>query len=376
MANFEQYGQIDVSLTEHQYPIIICRNGLQNPNLLRTIVTSSQILIVTNKTIAPLYLEHVQSAFKGTQCDSLILEDGEQYKNEKSLYAIYDVLIQKKHHRDTTLIALGGGVIGDITGFAASTYQRGVKFVQIPTTLLAQIDASIGGKTGINHISGKNMIGSFYQPQAVITDLMTLETLPEREFRAGLAEMIKYGLLSGGDFYNTLQRALHEGLTAQSPLLAQLILECCRIKAQYVETDEKEAGQRALLNLGHTFAHALETYTHYKQWLHGEAVAIGLYCAAVLSLEMQLVDKEFVLQVEQVLQLAGLPHKIPKNIDLILLKDLMKSDKKIKNQCLRFVLIKKAGDCYLEAGVTENCLYNALDAAVEENKNERGNDSV
>ncbi|CAM2787785.1 3-dehydroquinate synthase [Legionella steigerwaltii] len=364
MANFEVYDQVDVSLTEHQYPIIICRNGLQKFDFLRTIVTSSQILIVTNQTIAPYYLKQVQAAFADTQCDVLILKDGEQYKNQESLFTIYDALIQHKHHRDTTLIALGGGVIGDITGFAAATYQRGVKFVQIPTTLLAQIDASIGGKTAINHALGKNMIGSFYQPQAVIIDLATLNTLPEREFRAGLAEMIKYALLAGGDFFKLLNETLQQGLTAKSPQLPHLIAECCRIKAQFVETDEKEAGQRALLNLGHTFAHALETYTHYQQWLHGEAVAIGLYCATVLSHKMQLVDKQLVEQVEQILHNAGLPHKIPSTVNLKKLKELMQSDKKIKNNCLRFVVLKKPGDCYLEAGITEDCLYNALVEAV------------
>lgn len=376
MANFEVYEQVDVSLTEHHYPIIICRNGLQSLDFLQTIVTSSQILIVTNQTVAPFYLKYVQAAFSEIQCDVLILEDGEHYKNQQSLFAIYDALIQNKHHRDTTLIALGGGVIGDMTGFAASTYQRGVKLVQIPTTLLAQIDASIGGKTGINHALGKNMIGSFYQPQAVIIDLNTLNTLPEREFRAGLAEMIKYALLAGGEFFKLLSDAIQQGLTAKSAQLPQLIAECCRIKAQFVETDEKEAGQRALLNLGHTFAHALETYTQYQQWLHGEAVAIGIYCAAVLSHKMNLVNKQLVDQIEQILHYAGLPHKIPRTINLKKLKELMQSDKKIKNNCLRFVLIKKLGDCYLEAGVTEDCLYNALDAAVEENQNERGSNSV
>lgn len=330
MANFEVYEQVDVSLTEHQYPIIICRNGLQSPDFLQDIITSSQILIVTNQTIAPLYLKYVQAAFAKTQCDVLILEDGEYYKNQQSLFAIYDALIQNKHHRDTTLIALGGGVIGDLTGFAASTYQRGVKLVQIPTTLLAQIDASIGGKTGINHALGKNMIGSFYQPQAVIVDLNTLNTLPEREFRAGLAEMIKYALLAGGKFFKLLSDAVQLGLTPKSLQLPQLIAECCRIKAQFVEADEKEAGLRALLNLGHTFAHALETYTHYQQWLHGEAVAIGLYCAAVLSHKMHLVDKQLVEQIEQILQHAGLPHKIPRTINLERLKDLMQADKKLK----------------------------------------------
>ena len=262
MAKFELYEQVDVFLPGYQYPIIICRNGLSNPELLRSFVTSKQVLIVTNDTIAPLYLNYLKSAFTGIQCDVVILADGEEYKNQESLLAIYNALIQNKHHRDTTLIALGGGVVGDLAGFAASTYQRGIRFIQIPTTLLAQVDASVGGKTAINHPLGKNMIGSFYQPHAVIIDLNTLNSLPEREFRAGLAEMIKYGLLAGGDFLKQLLQALEHGLSAQSVELPNLIAQCCHIKAKFVETDEREAGQRALLNLGHTFAHALEAYTH------------------------------------------------------------------------------------------------------------------
>lgn len=365
MANFKTYDQIDVSLTGHHYSITICHDGLNYPDLLRNIVQSPQVLIVTNQTIAPLYLRYIQSAFTEVQCDVLILNDGEHYKNQQSLFVIYDALIQNKHHRDTTLIALGGGVIGDLVGFAASTYQRGVDLVQIPTTLLAQVDASVGGKTAINHPQGKNMIGSFYQPQAVLIDTATLTTLPEREFRAGLAEMIKYGLLAGGEFFKQLKEALKQGLTANNPQLPQLIAQCCRIKARFVEADEKERGQRAVLNLGHTFAHALETYTHYQQWLHGEAVAIGLYCAAVLSYKIGLIDQQLVEQVEYMLQDAGLPHKIPGSINLEKLRNLMSLDKKIKNNCLRFVLIKKPGDCYLEDQITEDSVFNALIAAVE-----------
>lgn len=365
MAKFEVYEQVDVSLPEYQYPIIICRNGLNHAELLRRIVTSQQVFIVTNQTVAPLYLNHLQAVFATIQCDVLILADGEEYKNKDNLFAIYDSLIQKKHHRDTTLIALGGGVIGDLAGFAASTYQRGIRFVQIPTTLLAQVDASVGGKTAINHPLAKNMIGSFYQPHAVIIDLNTLNSLPEREFKSGLAEMIKYGLLAGGDFLKQLFRALEHGLTAQSTELPKLIAQCCHIKAKFVESDEKEAGQRALLNLGHTFAHALEAYTHYKFWLHGEAVAIGLYCAAVLSRKLGLIDELDVGQVELMLRYAGLPHKIPRFIDLEKLRDLMSLDKKIKNNCLRFVVIQKPGTCYLDDKVTEDCLHNTLITASE-----------
>lgn len=365
MAKFEIYEQVDVSLPGYHYPIILCRNGLYKSDWLHRFVTSQQVLIVTNQTIAPLYLDRLQSLFAAVQCDVVVLPDGEKFKNKESLFAIYDSLIQNKHHRDTTIIALGGGVIGDIAGFAASTYQRGVNFIQIPTSLLAQIDASVGGKTAINHPSGKNMIGSFYQPQAVIIDLNTLITLPEREFKAGLAEMIKYGLLAGGDFLEQLMSALKEGLTAQHPQLPDLITQCCRIKARFVEADEKETGQRALLNLGHTFAHALEAFTNYQHWLHGEAVAIGLYCAAVLSFKTGLIDILLVEQIEYMLRCAGLPHKIPAFIDLDKLRELMSLDKKIKNNSLRFVVIQKPGACYLDDKITEDCLHNTLITAVE-----------
>lgn len=365
MAKFELYAEVDVSISGHQYPIIICRNGLIDADVINRFITSKQVLIVTNRTIAPLYLSFLQSTLSSRQCDVILLEDGEEHKNQRSLFAIYDSLIQNKHHRDTSIIALGGGVIGDITGFAASTYQRGVPFIQIPTTLLAQVDASVGGKTAINHPAGKNMIGSFYQPQAVIMDLNTLRTLPEREFRSGVAEMIKYALLVGGNFLKLIQEVLRQGLTVDNPQLPLLIAECCRIKAKIVEQDEKESGQRALLNLGHTFAHALETYTNYQRWLHGEAVAIGLYCVSVLSEKMGLLDKSVVGQVEQMLIDAGLPHKIPSTIDLSKLRDLMSLDKKIKNNCLRFVVIKKPGVCYLDDSVTEDCLHSTLINAVE-----------
>ena len=365
MANLESYAQVDVRLAEHQYPVIICRNGLNDSKLLMRFVASKQVLIVTNETVAPLYLERVRNCFSTIKCDVVVLPDGEEHKNQHSLFMIYDALIQNKHHRDTTLIALGGGVVGDITGFAASTYQRGVNLIHIPTTLLAQVDASVGGKTAINHPQAKNMIGSFYQPKVVLIDLQTLHSLPDREFKAGLAEVIKYGLLAGGDFLKTLNRALKQGLTAQSPDLALLIEQCCQIKARYVEGDEKEFGARALLNLGHTFAHALEAYTQYRQWLHGEAVAIGLYCAAVLSAKLKLNDGLLVEQVKQMLEFAGLPHQIPASINLKQLMDLMRLDKKIKEDCLRFVVIKTPGDCLLYDGVTQTCLVDTLTMVAE-----------
>jgi 3-dehydroquinate synthase len=245
-----------------------------------------------------------------------------------------------------------------------------VHLIHIPTTLLAQVDASIGGKTAINHSQGKNMIGSFYQPRMVLIDLNTLNSLPTREFNAGLAEIIKYGLLAGGDFLETLKQSLKEGLTAQSSKLPLLIEQCCQIKAHYVELDEKENGLRALLNLGHTFAHALEAYTHYQHWLHGEAVAVGLYCAAILSSKLKLIDASIIEEVKQLLVYARLPYQIPSNINLNKLQDMMRLDKKIKEDSLRFIVIKAPGDCCLYDRVTEACLYDTLTAAVEGDRNE------
>lgn len=365
MAKFNLYQELVIDLSRQEYPILIGQNALTDKDLLRRYVPSSQVLIITNETIAPLYLNYLQSAFADRQCDLLILKDGEAFKNQESLFTIYDLLIAKQHHRDTTLIALGGGVIGDITGFAAATYQRGVRFLQIPTTLLAQVDASIGGKTAINHPLAKNMIGSFHQPSAVIIDLNTLQTLPLREFRAGLAEIIKYALLAGGEFLDLVYKTLEKGLDSNTPELAQIISQCCEIKAGFVQEDERESGQRALLNLGHTFAHALEAYTHYKRWLHGEAVAIGLYCAALLSQVYAQFDEKALHLVDKMLMMAKLPNRIPREVDLDELRTLMSQDKKVKNKRLRFILIKAIGSCYIEDKVSEDNLRATLRDAVE-----------
>ena len=365
MAKFDPHNQIHVSMQGSEYTVTIYPGALRDENFLRNLVHSKQVLIVSNPTVAAFYLQDLKQVFAGIQCDTVLLPDGEQYKNQDSLTLIYNALLRGQHHRDTTLIALGGGVIGDITGFAAATYQRGVNFIQMPTSLLAQVDASVGGKTAINHPLGKNMIGSFYQPQAVLIDLHTLITLPKREFNAGLAEIIKYGLLVGGSFLEELQRALFAGISAQSEILLQIVADCCRIKANMVSVDEREHGIRALLNLGHTFAHALEAYTNYETWLHGEAVAIGLYCAALLSFEMGLIPRLAVEQVRNMLELAHLPYRIPSDVDLNQLKCLMALDKKVKNNQLRFVILRHLGSCYLEDKVPEACLERALMVAAQ-----------
>lgn len=366
MAKSEVYQELSVRMPTFDYPVIIGKDLLVESTILHQKVLSHQVLIVTNKTVAPLYLHYLLKIFSDRQCDVVILDDGEEFKTQHSLFQIYNTLIDKKHHRDTTVIALGGGVVGDISGFAASTYQRGVDFVQIPTTLLAQVDASVGGKTAINLPDAKNMIGTFYQPKAVIMDLNTLRTLPLREFRAGLAEIIKYAMLVGGDFLVEVHSALKAGLADNaSDKLPEIIAQCCKIKASFVEQDERESGQRALLNLGHTLAHALEAYTHYTRWLHGEAVAIGLYAVALLSCKYYKLDKNHLDLIDELLLLAGLPRRIPQDINLESLRALMDKDKKIKNNSLRFILIREMGDCYLQDKIPEAYIGTMLQCAVK-----------
>lgn len=367
MAKSELFRQLSVQLPAHRYPIYIGSKCLSDVDLLHRHVASRQVLIVSNETIAPLYLHYLLDAFKSFQCDTVVLPDGEAYKNQHHLFKIYNALINHQHHRDTTLIALGGGVIGDITGFAAATYQRGVRLIQLPTSLLAQVDASVGGKTAINLPHSKNMIGSFYQPHAVIIDMDTLASLPMREYRSGMAEIIKYSLLAGGDFLTVLQGILNRGIASSShETMANLIAESCKIKMAIVEQDERETGQRALLNLGHTVAHALEAYTSFEVWRHGEAVGIGLFCAALLSYQLGYMQHSDLLLIDGLLKAAGLPRRIPKAIDLHRLHALIRQDKKIQDQQLRFVLIKAPGDCFVVDSLTSSALQNALDGAVEE----------
>lgn len=357
---------LTVTLPQQSYPIYIGFGCLANHELLRQHLLAKQLLIVTNETVAPLYLAQVQDGLASYDCDVVILPDGETHKNLANLQRIYEKLLSNHHHRDTSLVALGGGVIGDITGFAAATYQRGVGLIQIPTTLLAQVDASVGGKTAINHPLGKNMIGSFYQPNAVIMDLATLASLPEREFRAGFAEIIKYAVLVGGDFVELVKTVLAQtNQGSSSHQLALLIEQCCLIKSRFVQSDEREMGERALLNLGHTMAHALEAHTQYQRWLHGEAVAIGLYCAALLSYHNGLLDAHDLALIDSLLAMAQLPRRIPRDLDLLSLCEWMRRDKKIKNGQLRFILIRGMGDCFLDTSVSEAHMFSVLTEAVE-----------
>ncbi|MBK1700039.1 3-dehydroquinate synthase [Thiococcus pfennigii] len=298
---------IEVALGERSYPIRIGTGLIGDPACYAPYLAGSQVLIVTNETVAPLYLEPVRAALAGRQVEAVVLPDGEQYKTLEVVGRIFDVLLGRRFARDCTLVALGGGVVGDMAGFAAACYQRGVPFIQVPTTLLAQVDSSVGGKTGVNHPLGKNMIGAFHQPRAVIADTATLDTLPDRELAAGLAEVIKYGLIRDAGFFAWLEARMG-ALRARDPAaLAEAIARSCRCKAEIVAADEREAGQRALLNLGHTFGHAIETGAGYGAWLHGEAIAAGMCLAADLSRRLGWLAGADVERIRALIAAADLP---------------------------------------------------------------------
>lgn len=357
--------RLKVELGNIQYPIFIESGNLSELSILRPYIKGHQVLIVTNETIAPLYLDKVMQGLSAYETDNIILPDGEAYKNTESLNLIYDKLVRNHYHRDATLIALGGGVIGDLCGFAASTYQRGVNFIQIPTSLLAQVDASVGGKTAINHPVGKNMIGSFYQPQAVLIDTSTLQTLKEREYNAGMAEVIKYAFISSIEMFNYVNAFIESSSPKNRSGIEELIYRCCSIKSQFVMADEKEHGIRALLNFGHTFAHALETVTDYKRWLHGEAVAIGMCCALRLSAHLKLCDSKYLSQLQRWLHRCSLPCWIPADIDVSDLMDAMHMDKKILNNKIRLILFRKPGDCFITNDIASRDISQMLLKSIE-----------
>ena len=343
---------ITVNLANRSYPIYIDANLLDNGDLLRRHATDQQILIVTNSTIAPLYLAKIQAAFQDRQCDYILLPDGEQYKSLETINKIFDALLEKKHHRQTTLIALGGGVVCDMTGFAAACYQRGVAYLQIPTTLLAQVDASIGGKTAVNHPLGKNMIGAFHQPRTVIIDIATLTTLPEREYYAGIAEIIKAALIKDAKFFVWLEQHMDALTKRDTQTLLHAIQHACEIKAEIVAADETEITNiRALLNLGHTFGHAIEQVTGYKNYLHGEAVAIGIMLAAQLSQQQGWLTSNEVQRIKNLLQLAHLPVNLPAHLQCDKILAAMAMDKKVMDKKLRLVLLKSIGHAELISNI-------------------------
>ena len=338
---------LNVELGDKSYPIYIGIDLLSMKSLFVDQIQGRQVMIVTNKTIAPFYLDKLTSILDGFNVQSVILPDGEEFKKLETLNKVFDALLEAKFDRTSTLIALGGGVIGDITGFAAASYQRGVGFIQVPTTLLSQVDSSVGGKTGINHELGKNMIGAFYQPKAVIIDVNTLDTLSNQEFSAGMAEVIKYGLLGNADFLSMLEANIESIMARKKDLIIEVIFNCCQDKARIVELDEFEKGKRALLNLGHTFGHGIENAFGYGNYLHGEAVSIGMVMAAKLSKDEGNLSHEETLRVESILSKADLPISINKTIDSETLITAMSLDKKSIDGKIRLVLLKSLGDSYL-----------------------------
>jgi 3-dehydroquinate synthase len=348
------HQQVNIDLGDRSYPIEITVRGLENLCQHAALPSAASALIVSNNVVWPLYGAALGAALQQRYAKvySVQLPDGEEHKNWQTLNLIFDALLKHGCDRKTVLFALGGGVVGDMTGFAAACYMRGVPFVQVPTTLLAQVDSSVGGKTGINHPLGKNMIGAFYQPRLVVCDLATLDTLPERELSAGLAEVIKYGPIADMEFMAWQEASMDDLRARDRTALAHAVRRSCEIKAWVVGQDERESGLRAILNFGHTFGHAIEAGMGYGVWLHGEAVGAGMVMAAELSLRMGLVDEKFVLRLRNLIQRAGLPVKAPvldpsDNAGRYL--ELMRVDKKAESGEIRFVLIDGPGKAVLRS---------------------------
>jgi 3-dehydroquinate synthase len=351
---------LTVDLGDRSYPIFIGSGLLSDSSLYSPYIKGKQVLIVSNETVAPLYIEQVKSALVGYQVDEVILPDGEQYKNLETLNLIYDALLEKQHNRTTTIIALGGGVVGDMAGYAAASYQRGVNFIQVPTTLLSQVDSSVGGKTGVNHPLGKNMIGAFHQPQCVIADTLTLNTLPERELSAGVAEVIKYGLICDQEFYAWLQSNVASLMNRDPQALAYAIQRSCQDKADVVAQDETEAGIRAILNLGHTFGHAIEAHQGYGSWLHGEAVGTGMLMAADLGCRMGDLTSTEVAALREMLLESKLPVVGPDDMTAGDYTSRMQVDKKVLDGRIRLVLLKRIGEAYITSDIDNDLLTQTL----------------
>jgi 3-dehydroquinate synthase len=335
--------RLHIDLGARSYPILIGPGLIDDAGLLGQAVAARDVLVVTNTTVGPLYLARLERALPGKRVASVVLPDGERYKTLDTLALVLDALVERRMNRDACVAALGGGVVGDMAGFAAACYQRGVDYVQVPTTLLAQVDSSVGGKTGVNHPGGKNLIGAFHQPRAVVADTRTLATLPPRELRAGLAEVIKIALVADAGFLGWIEANLDALLRLDAAALAHAIRRSCEIKAEIVAEDEREHGRRALLNLGHTFGHAIETATGYGEWLHGEAVGAGMLMAADLSSRLGWLAAADVERVRALLARAGLPAAIPP-IGAARALELMGMDKKVLAGCIRLVLLRRVGE--------------------------------
>lgn len=360
----EQVETLTVDLGNRSYPILVGKNLLIQRELIIPYLGSRQVCIVTNDVVAPLYLDKLKSILSDFQVQAVVLPDGEKYKTLETVSQIYDSLLTQNFSRSSTLIALGGGVIGDMTGFAAATYQRGVNYIQIPTTLLAQVDSSVGGKTGVNRPLGKNMVGAFYQPKCVLADIATLDTLAERELRAGLAEVIKYGLINNVEFYCWLEHNLRSLLARDADALKHAILLSCAEKAKIVASDEREEGIRAILNLGHTFGHAIETATGYSEWLHGEAVATGMVMAADLSWRLGLLTNDEARKIKKLIAAFGLPVT-PPGIDVPTFLNLMGKDKKADQGKIKFILLEAIGKARIQANIPPDVLNATLSARLK-----------
>ena len=355
---------LEVSLGDRSYPIHIGQHLISQADLILPHLKRKQVAIVSNTTVAPLYLEQLAAPLRaaGVNVISIILPDGEAYKNSETLNLIYDALLKNRCERSTTLIALGGGVIGDMTGYAAATYLRGVPFIQIPTTLLSQVDSSVGGKTGINHPLGKNMIGAFYQPQLVLADIETLKTLPARELSAGVAEVIKYGLIRDEKFFNWLEMNMAKLMALDTAVASEAIYRSCQNKADVVAVDEHENGERATLNLGHTFGHAVENAMGYGVWLHGEAVAAGTMMAADLSKRLDWLNSEEVDRIANILKAANLPIEAA-HLGADRYMDLMGLDKKVVDGKIRLVLQQGIGKSVVTSDYDADALRQTLSFA-------------
>ncbi len=338
-----QIKKLHVALAERSYPLYIGHGLLDQAQLLTPHISGREVMVVTNTTVAPLYLERVMAMLTDYRVGTVILPDGEEYKTLEVLNEIFSALLAQRFSRQATIVALGGGVIGDMAGFAAACYQRGIPFVQIPTTLLAQVDSSVGGKTAVNHPLGKNMIGAFYQPRCVIADTATLDTLDDRQFSAGLADVIKYGLIRDHEFFLWLEQNMAKLLARDPAALVYAVERSCQNKAEVVAADEHEHGVRAWLNLGHTFGHAIETGMGYGEWLHGEAIAAGSYMAADLSCRLGWLSQADVTRIEALLKQARLPVRGPKALSVERIMELMAVDKKVQDGRIRLVLLRSIG---------------------------------
>ncbi|MFM9970663.1 MAG: 3-dehydroquinate synthase [Burkholderiales bacterium] len=351
-----------VALGDRAYPIYIGSNLLTNADLIIPHLAQKRVALITNEVVAPLYLSSLRGTLEsaGVKVVPIILPDGEQHKTWETLNKVYDQMLTARCERGTTIVALGGGVVGDISGFAAATYQRGIPFIQIPTTLLAQVDSSIGGKTAVNHPLGKNMIGAFYQPKAVISDMGTLLSLPDRELKAGLAEIIKHGLIRDAEFFSWLETNIDRILARDMDALTHAVLRSCEIKGAVVVNDERELGERALLNFGHTFGHAIENGMGYGTWLHGEAIAAGMVLASDLSMRLGMLKSPEPTRIRKLLLRAGLPVEVS-GLSRDKMRELMSLDKKAKDGKLRFILLERVGSAVVRADVSSKTLDQTLE---------------